>query len=288
MPSGRSSTSSAAVSHRGPSPSERSYARQTLVLGAGALGLAWALTTTAAYLPPILEGYTSSTTLVGLVLATEGLFALTLPLVIGPWSDTFHTPLGRRRPFMLVALGPMAFALALLAFMPNLWTTALLLFALFFAYYVYEPPYRGLYPDLLPGVVFGRAQGVQHVFRGIAIGGALIGGGFLFHLWHPAPFLVAAAVVDRRLPRPDPLRDRGRRARPRVRGRPGVHRALVGGAALGPRRRDLPRGEHGLGGHLRGRAHVRRPLRHGRPRRAARHVDVHPGRRRRAGTSSPR
>ena len=129
------------------------------------------------------------------MLAAEGFFALTLPLVIGPWSDTFHTPLGRRRPFMAAALGPMAFALALLAFMPNLWTTALMLSALFFAYYVYEPPYRGLYPDVLPENVFGRAQGVQHVFRGVAIGGALIGGGYLFHLWRPAPFLVASAVV---------------------------------------------------------------------------------------------
>ena len=115
--------------------------------------------------------------------------------MIGPWSDTFHTPLGRRRPFMAAAIGPMAFALALLAFMPNLWTTALMLCALFFAYYVYEPPYRGLYPDVLPERVFGRAQGVQHVFRGIAIGGALIGGGYLFHAWRPAPFLVASAVV---------------------------------------------------------------------------------------------
>ncbi len=44
------------------------------------------------------------------MLAAEGFFALTLPLVIGPWSDTFHTPLGRRRPFMLVAIGPMGFA----------------------------------------------------------------------------------------------------------------------------------------------------------------------------------
>ncbi len=129
------------------------------------------------------------------MLAAEGFFALTLPLVIGPWSDTFHTPLGRRRPFMAAALGPMAFALALLAFMPNLWTTALMLSALFFAYYVYEPPYRGLYPDVLPENVFGRAQGVQHVFRGVAIGGALIGGGYLFHVWRPAPFLVASAVV---------------------------------------------------------------------------------------------
>ena len=91
MPSARSSTSSRAGSPgRQPSP-EAAARRDTLVLGAGALGLAWALTTTAAYLPPILERYTGSTTLVGLVLAAEGAFALTLPLVIGPWSDTIFS-----------------------------------------------------------------------------------------------------------------------------------------------------------------------------------------------------
>jgi len=146
-------------------------------------------------LPPLLGRFTHSTTLIALVLAAEGAFALTLPLVIGPWSDGFHTPLGRRRPFMLAAVGPLGFCLALLAFMPSLWTTALLVFAFFFAYYVYEPPYRGLYPDLLPETVYGRSQSVQHLFRGLAIAGALVGGGFLFHLWEPAPFLLAAVVV---------------------------------------------------------------------------------------------
>jgi MFS family permease len=165
------------------------------VLGLGAFGLAFSLTTTAAYLPPLLENYTSSSTLIALVLAAEGLFALTIPLLIGPWSDTFHTPLGRRRPFMLVALGPICFCLALVGFMPSLWTTALLVLAFFFAYYVYEPPYRGLYPDLLPERVFGRAQGVQHLLRGVALGAALIGGGALFHVWEPFPFLIASFVV---------------------------------------------------------------------------------------------
>jgi MFS family permease len=115
--------------------------------------------------------------------------------VIGPWSDGFHTPLGRRRPFMLVALGPIGFCLALMAFMPSLWTTALLVFAFFFAYYVYEPPYRGLYPDLLPERIYGRAQSAQHLMRGLALGTALIGGGALFHIWEAWPFLVAAVVV---------------------------------------------------------------------------------------------
>ncbi len=153
------------------------------------------------------------------MLAAEGVFAIALPLVIGPWSDTFHTPLGRRRPFMLAALGPLGFCLALLAFMPSLWTTALLVFAFFFAYYVYEPPYRGLYPDLLPGDVFGRAQGIQHLLRGIALGTALIGGGALFHVWEASPFLVAAVVVTLACLRADRAPARGRGPRPGVRGR---------------------------------------------------------------------
>ena len=101
---------------------------------------------------------------------------------------------------MLVALGPIGFCLALMAFMPSLWTTALLVFAFFFAYYVYEPPYRGLYPDLLPERLYGRAQSVAAPdARASRSATALIGGGALFHVWKPWPFLVAAIVVDGRL-----------------------------------------------------------------------------------------
>src|SRR5919204_6420788 len=113
------------------------------VLGLGAFGLAFSITTTAAYLPPLLQRFTDSRTLIAVVLGSEGVFAIALPLVIGPWSDTFHTPLGRRRPFMLAALPALGFCLALMAFMPSLWTTTLIVLAFFFAYYVYEPPYRG-------------------------------------------------------------------------------------------------------------------------------------------------
>jgi MFS family permease len=164
-------------------------------LGLGAFGLAWSVTTVAAYLPPLLGKFTESETLIGLVLAGEGVFALFIPLLVGPMSDATRTSLGRRRPFMLLALAPMAGALATVAFMPDLLTTALALCAFFFAYYVYEPPYRGLYPDCLPDTVFGRSQGVQHLFRGLALGGALVGGGFLLAVWEPFPFVLAAGVT---------------------------------------------------------------------------------------------
>ena len=262
MPSVRSSRSSAVASP----PRTGSSTRTSVVLGLGAFGLAWSLTTTAAYLPPLLEKYTESTTLVGLVLAAEGAFAIFLPLVIGPWSDTFHTPLGRRRPFMLAAVGPMAFGLALLAFMPSLWTTALMLFGFFFAYYVYEPPYRGLYPDLLPDHVYGRAQSIQHIFRGVALGCALIGGGFLAAPLEPGAISRRGGRGLGRLPCADPLPARGRWPRARLRRCARVHQALVARAATESGCRPLPGRKHGLGGDVRRGEDVRRALHHGRRR----------------------
>ena len=174
----------------------RSPPRRLLwTLGLGAFGLAFSITTTAAYLPPLVHRFTNSGGLIGAVLGAEGVFALLLSPVIGPWSDSFHTPIGRRRPFMLVAIGPMGFCLLLMPFMPNLWTTVVIVLSFFFAYYLYEPPYRGLYPDVLPPEVFGRSQGVQHIQRGIAIGIALVGGGLLFKVWKPAPFVLAAILT---------------------------------------------------------------------------------------------
>ena len=179
----------------GAAPFERLGSRLLWILGLGAFGLAWSITTVAAYLPPLLQELTSSTALIGAILAAEGVFAILVSLLIGPMSDATATPFGRRRPFMLLALGPMAVTLALLPFLGGLLGVAAVLFAFFFAYYVYEPPYRGLYPDCLPRDHFGRSQGVQHLYRGAALGGALVGGGFLLHVWEPFPFVLAAFVT---------------------------------------------------------------------------------------------
>lgn len=164
-------------------------------LGLGAFGLAFSITVTSVALPPLLGRYTDSRTLIAAIIAAEGVFALVLSLVIGPWSDQFHTRLGRRRPFMLAALGPLCATLALVGFMPSLWTTALVVLVFYAAYYVYEPPYRGLYPDLLPETHYGRAQSVQHLFRGAALGIGMIGANELYKVWRPSPFLAAAAVT---------------------------------------------------------------------------------------------
>ena len=142
----------------GPRSVLRENARLIWVLSLGAFGLAWSITTVAAYMPPILEQFTSSAVLVGIVLAAEGIFAIVLPLFVGPLSDATRTPFGRRRPYMAFAIAPMTLALIMVVFMPSIAATAFVLFAFFFAYYIYEPPYRGLYPDLLPQAACSAAR----------------------------------------------------------------------------------------------------------------------------------
>jgi Na+/melibiose symporter-like transporter len=130
-----------------------------------------------------------------MILAAEGVFALTLPLVIGPLSDATATPWGRRRPYLLIAVPPMAIAVALLGSLPSLAVTTAALMIFYFGNYVYEPPWRGLYADLLPPGVAGRAQGASHVLRGVAMAGALVGGGIALAAWQPLPFLIGGLVT---------------------------------------------------------------------------------------------
>ena len=218
----RSSTSSAAGwrrrAVRGLTTGSR---RRTVVaLGVGAFGLAWSLTTTAAYLPPLLERVHRLDDARRARARRRGRVRAHAPA--RDRAVERHVPHAARPAAAVHARRARADGVLPRADRVHaepLDDGAARSSRFFFAYYVYEPPYRGLYPDVLPDKVFGRAQGVQHVFRGIALGGALIGGGFLFHLWQPAPFLVAAFVVTAACAGADRVRARGRRPRARVRGR---------------------------------------------------------------------
>ena len=70
------------------------------ILGLGAFGLAFSLTTTSAYLPPLLGRFTDSRTLIALVLGSEGLFALTLPYMERSWLIFEGSPQPSGLPFV--------------------------------------------------------------------------------------------------------------------------------------------------------------------------------------------
>lgn len=164
------------------------------LLGVPTLGLALATTVVTTYLPLIAKQFTGSTLIIGLIIGTEGLLALMLPLVFGTWSDQLRTRIGGRLPFILGAAPALAFALALVGFTRSLLATILLVVAFFTAYFIAYEPYRALYPDLVSRDAAGRAQSIQAVWRGGGTGLALVGGGLLFGLTKWLPFVVAAIV----------------------------------------------------------------------------------------------
>ncbi len=169
--------------------------RLLVLLGLPSLVLALATTVVTTYLPVHLQTGRASTIMIGLLIGTEGLVALVVPLVAGTWSDRVQSPLGGRLPFLVAGAPVLALSLLLLGVVQGLGASALLLLAFFTAYFICYEPYRALYPDLVPEAIAGRAQSTQALSRGIGTFLALVGGGLLLAEGAALPF-VAAAVVS--------------------------------------------------------------------------------------------
>lgn len=180
--------------HDGSEPLDRDMRRFLVVLGAPALALSLAITTVTTYVP-VLINEVAGAAVTGLLIGAEGLFALMIPVVIGGWSDQVRTRLGRRMPFLLAATPVAAVALIVMPVFGSLLVLALALMLFYAAYFAYYAPYRALFPDLVPGPLRGRSQGVQNTLREIGLGAALVSGGVLLGLWKPLPFLLATVVL---------------------------------------------------------------------------------------------
>jgi Na+/melibiose symporter-like transporter len=167
--------------------------RLLLLLALPSLGMALTATIVTTFVPVLIAEFTGPA-LTGLLIGTEGLLALFLPLVIGRWSDRLESRFGGRFPFLLAAAPVVVVAVALMPVAKSLPVIALLVVGFFAAYLTYGTPYRAVYPDLVPDGLRGRSQGVQTTLRETGTGLALVSGGLLLALWQPLPFVIAAAV----------------------------------------------------------------------------------------------
>ena len=166
------------------------------LLGLPTFGLALGISVLTTFGPVILLHLTRSTTAVGALIGIEGAFALVVPLAAGSMSDRLPpSPLGRRLPFVIAGAPLTAFGLVLLPFGWSVGVAAAAVLTFFVGYYLYYPPYRALYADLLPRSLYARAQAGQAIARGAGLGLALLTGGLLLGVWQPLPFLIAAAVL---------------------------------------------------------------------------------------------
>jgi MFS family permease len=159
-------------------------------------GLAFAISVLTTYGPIVLLRLTHSTSQVGALIGGEGAFALVVPLLAGRVSDRLEgSPARRRLPFVAAGAPLVATGLTLLALGRSYPVAVGAILAFFVGYYVYYPPYRALYADLLPRSLYPRAQSSQAIFRGAGLGLALLSGGVLLTVSPALPFVLAATAV---------------------------------------------------------------------------------------------
>jgi MFS family permease len=173
---------------------EASEKRTLAILGLPTAALALAITVVTTYAPVVAQDFLDSTTVIGGLIAIEGVLALWLPLVIGSWSDRLRTPYGGRLPFMLVGTPLAIVSLAFIGFSDSVFAMAPLVTVFFFAYFIAYEPYRALYPDLIDDDIAARAQSTQAIFRAAGTGIALVGGGMFVAIGPQIPFLFGAGV----------------------------------------------------------------------------------------------
>src|SRR5436305_3861696 len=160
------------------------------------LALALAITLVSTYLSEVARRYTQQTRIIGVIIGSEGVMALWVPLTAGAWSDKLRTRVGGRLPFVIAGTVPAAAALSLIGFVQSLGLVALVAAVFFGFYFVAYEPYRAMYPDLLDEErVAGRAQSTQALARGLGTGFALLAGGLLLSIARPLPFALSALIL---------------------------------------------------------------------------------------------
>jgi len=165
-------------------------------IGFGFLGVQLAFTTYNAFLPLMYLQYFDSRALIGLLMGTDNLIGLLLIPIIGAWSDRINSPLGRRLPFVMVALPVAALTFFAIPFAAAiLWTLILTEVVFTAAMHSYRGPVISLMPDHTPPEKRSTANGIINLMGGI---GTLIAFGGLSLIYDIDPrltFGIGAAVL---------------------------------------------------------------------------------------------
>ncbi|MCL2030632.1 MAG: MFS transporter [Oscillospiraceae bacterium] len=175
---------------------EKLNVKKTLLLSFGffASSIAWSVYN--AYVPQLLEGFISSTMLIGLVMTIDNVFGVIFQPVFGRMSDKTRTRFGRRMPFIFIGLPICAAAFTLIPHMDNLWSLMAVLIIFTFVMSAWRSPVVALMPDITPGPLRSQANGIVNLMGGVGSLVAFFTGGILFNLGgFPLPFLMSAVMM---------------------------------------------------------------------------------------------
>lgn len=180
-----------------PTTQERrfSYA-QIWWIGTGFLGVMLTFSAYNAFVPIMYAEFIDSRALIGLLMSTDNLVGLLLIPVVGAWSDRMRHPLGRRLPFIVVAV-PVA-ALTFLAIpyaAVALWSLIIVEITYTIAMHSYRGPVISLMPDHTPPELRSTGNGIINVMGGIGTLVTFAGLSLLYDIDPRLTFGIGAAVL---------------------------------------------------------------------------------------------
>jgi MFS family permease len=138
---------------------------------------------------------TNQNTAIGLAVSVGGLFAMTVPPIVGAISDRLTTPWGRRRPIMI---GATLLTLPGLAVLASAHSYAQIIVGYGLVQFFFNAAgaaFAGIIPDVVPAQDFGRASGFLATMVQLGSGAGLFATSLLAHQLNWIYVVFAAVMV---------------------------------------------------------------------------------------------
>ena len=110
---------------------------------------------------------------IGFAIGIGGFLAMTVPPLVGAWSDRLNTRFGRRRPIMIAGTLLTIPGLILLMTAGNYPQIVVGYVIVQFFFNAAQAAYAGIIPDVVPAQQFGKASGFLATMTQLGIGGGL-------------------------------------------------------------------------------------------------------------------
>jgi MFS family permease len=170
--------------------------RRTFLLGFGFFGISiiWPLFNS--LIPPMLEDLGLSALVVGFILTWDNIINMFVQPWVGSLSDRTRSRFGRRKPFLMVGAPMAALFFMLVPFVrENFILIGLAILGTNIGMAIFRSPTIAYLGDLFRPGDRSKANGVINLMGGLGGAVALFGGGALYKLGVPLPFIVGAGVM---------------------------------------------------------------------------------------------
>lgn len=170
--------------------------KKTFVLGFGFLGISVVWPLFNSLIPPFLEDLGLSALVVGFILTWDNLINMFLQPWVGARSDRTRSRWGRRKPWLMAGAPLAAGFFILVPFVrTNFVLLALAILGTNIGMALFRSPTVAYLGDLYPSEQRSKANGVINLMGGVGGAIALFGGGALFKMGVPLPFIVGALLL---------------------------------------------------------------------------------------------